>query len=114
MLRRQVKMRFLILNTNYNWFLQWLYSQHAGLNDRSYEEQVRVNAEVFFIWSSSYSRNLRKLGHESWEIQVNNEWMQKAWAREYGMVIKEPKQIQQGWQNAVQKARQLAGHTPLR
>src|ERR1041384_2869313 len=29
-----------------------------------------------------YSRNLRKLGHEAWDIHANNELMQKAWARE--------------------------------
>lgn len=107
-------MRFLILNVNYDWFLQWLYAMHPGLGNRSYEEQVRTVSEAFFIWSYSYSSNLRNLGYEAWEIQVNNEWMQKAWAREYGKEIKEPKLVQQRSQDVLRQALQLAGRSPLR
>ncbi|MEM4218054.1 MAG: hypothetical protein QXZ09_08530 [Candidatus Methanomethylicaceae archaeon] len=34
-------MRFLILNTDYQEFLHWLYAQHPGLEKKHYEEQMR-------------------------------------------------------------------------
>jgi hypothetical protein len=34
--------RLLIFNTDYRDFLRWLYLQHTGLEDRRYEEQMRV------------------------------------------------------------------------
>ena len=37
-------MRFLILNTDYPEFLRWLYAQHPGLENQSYEEQMRVES----------------------------------------------------------------------
>jgi hypothetical protein len=37
-----------------------------------------------------YSRNLLKLGHEAYDIHANNEFMQKAWAREHGREVKKP------------------------
>jgi len=35
-------MKFLILNTDYSEFLRWLYAQHPGLEQQSYEEQMRA------------------------------------------------------------------------
>lgn len=33
-------MRFLILSTDYPDFLRWLYTQHPGLEQQPYEEQI--------------------------------------------------------------------------
>ena len=107
-------MRILILNAQYVWFLQWLYAQHPGLGERSYLEQVRVNAEAFFLWSYSYCSNLRDLGCEAWEIQANNEWLQRAWAREHGLHLRERRGIPKLWQDRLQQVLRLAGRTPLR
>ena len=73
-------MRFLILNTDYPAFLRWLYAQQPELEQRSYEEQMRVRAESLFGVADFYSSNLRKLGHEAWDIHTNNESMQRAWS----------------------------------
>jgi len=35
-------MNFLILNTDYPEFLRWLYTQHPGLENAPYEEQIRA------------------------------------------------------------------------
>jgi len=35
-------MNFLILNTDYPKFLRWLYAQHLGLEQKPYEERMRV------------------------------------------------------------------------
>ena len=81
-------MRFLILTTDYTEFLDWLYAQHPGLKRRRYEEQMRARIESLFGGPYIYSNHLRELGHESQDIYSNNEYMQKAWARENGLRVK--------------------------
>ncbi len=78
-------MRFLIINTDYPDFLRWLYARHPGLEHQPYEEQMQVRMESLFGMADFYSSNLRKLGHEAWDIHANNEPMQRAWAREHGV-----------------------------
>lgn len=78
-------MRFLIVNTDYPGFLRWLYAQHPGLGDEPYDTQMDVRIHSLFGVADFYSKNLRKLGHEAWEIFVNNEPMQMAWAKENGV-----------------------------
>lgn len=80
-------MRFLVLNTDYPEFLQWLYVKHPGLETRSYEDQMRARMESLFGVADFYSRNLRLLGHEAWDIHANNAFMQRAWALENGILI---------------------------
>jgi hypothetical protein len=80
-------MRYLIINTDYQAFLDWLYAQHPGLESEPYCEQCRVRNETLFGLSDAYSFNLRQLGHEAWDVYVNNEHAQKAWAREHGMAV---------------------------
>jgi len=106
-------MRFLILNADYPGFLRWLYSEHLGLEKQPYEEQLRVRNESLFGVADFYSSNLRKLGHEAWDIHTNNEYMQKAWAEEKGMQVKEPMPLQ-GWRKVLQRARKLTAQTPVR
>ncbi len=80
-------MKFLILNTDYSDFLYWLYSEHAGLEKQSYEEQRRVRMESLFGTADFYSSNLCRLGHEAWDIIANIEPMQKQWAKEHGIPV---------------------------
>ncbi|MFL5589093.1 MAG: glycosyltransferase [Ktedonobacteraceae bacterium] len=84
-------MRFLILTNDYTEFLAWLYAQpqHPGLKRRRYEEQMRARIESLFGGPYIYSNHLRELGHESQDIYFNNLYMQKAWARENGLKVKE-------------------------
>src|SRR5262245_12485562 len=78
-------MRFLLVSTDYPVFLSWLYSSNPGLSDSSHEKQLQARAESLFSLADFYSSNLRKLGHEAWDIDVNNEFIQNAWAREHGV-----------------------------
>lgn len=110
----RIKMRFLILNTDYLEFLGWLYAQHSGLENQSYEEQLRVRRESLFGLADFYSVNLCKLGHEAQEIYVNNEFMQKAWAKEQGVKIKEAAGIFKKQWGLLRKARTIGVKTPLR
>ena len=77
-------MRFLILTADYSAFIHWFYTQHRGLEVRPYAEQMRMRSESLFSEPFFYSDNLKKLGHEANDIYVNNEYMQKTWAREHG------------------------------
>ena len=87
-------MRFLILDTDYPDFLNWLYAQHPGLEEKPYEEQMQVRRESLFSQVSFCSSNLNKLGHEANEIYVNNEYTQKAWAKEHGLKVDPNRQWQ--------------------
>jgi len=84
-------MRFLIVDTDYLSFLNWLYAQHPGLEDKSYDEQMQVRLESLFACEMFFASNLRKLGHEAHQIFFNNEALQSAWAREHGL------KINRGW-----------------
>ncbi len=106
--------RFLILNTDYDEFLRWLYGQHPEPEKRSYEEQMQMRAGSLFGVADFYSSNLRRLGHEAWDIHANNEFMQKAWAREHGIRIEESTSAQQRFKMVLQHARGKLAKTPLR
>ncbi len=80
-------MKFLILNTDYPEFLRSLYAQHPGLETKPYAEQMQARVGSLFGVADFYSSNLRKLGHEAWNIHANNEAMQRMWAREHGLKV---------------------------
>ena len=83
-------MRILILNADYPKFLGRFYGADPGLAEASYEEQLAARADSLFGVADFYSRNLRRHGHEAWEIHVNNLLLQSAWAREHGMNVGAP------------------------
>jgi hypothetical protein len=78
-------MRFLILAADYPAFTRWLYAERPGLERRPYAEQARVRRQALFNLPFFFADNLNKLGHEAHDIYVNNEPMQKTWAREHGL-----------------------------
>ncbi len=100
-------MKFLLINADYPEFLRWLYTQRPGLEHQPYEEQMRVRVKSLFGVADFYSSNLRKLGHEAWDIHTNNEFMQKTWAKEHGMQI-EAQAVSSQWWQSLRKARRVA------
>ena len=80
-------MRFLILDTSYPAFLGWLYAQNPGLAEKPFDEQLRVHTESCFGQAGFCVANLRALGQEAYTLNVNNESMQKRWAREHGLKV---------------------------
>ncbi len=66
--------RFLILNTDYHEFLYQLYGQHPGLENQSYEEQMRVRVESLFGVADFYSGNLR-----NWDMKRMTSTPRQAW-----------------------------------
>jgi len=109
-----MNLRFLILDTDYSEFIGWLYAQHPGLEKQPYDEQMRVRNESLFGVADFYSSNLRKLGHDACDVHANNEFMQKVWAAEHGISVKEPILVEERARTALQSARGMAAKTPLR
>ena len=66
----ETAMKFLIINTDYPEFLTWLYTRNTGLENKSYDEQMRVRMDSLFGIADFYSSNLKKLGHEVWDIHA--------------------------------------------
>lgn len=78
-------MEVLFFNYDYEPFLDWLYGTHApGLAAEPYEVQRRARAESLFGVSYHYPECFESYGHEARGFYVNNEHLQKAWAREHG------------------------------
>jgi hypothetical protein len=76
-------MRFLIISTDLVPFLHWHYATQPGLARCPYDEQMRARVESLYFRADFYSSNLRRLGHEAWDIYADNLFMQAAWAREH-------------------------------
>lgn len=78
-------MRWMIVNTDYDPFIAWLYRRHRGLHDASYEAQLATRHATRFGTSDFYSHHLRALGHEASDFVANNPMLQMRWARERGV-----------------------------
>lgn len=78
-------MRFLIINTDYQLFLLDFYQSNPGIENRSYDEQMRARMDSLFGLADFYSTNLKRLGHDGWEVHANNVHAQMAWVREHGL-----------------------------
>lgn len=73
-------MRFLLLNTDYQAFLEQMYARQPGLAEAPYDEQMAARNATFFGVGDAYPRALRLRGHEGHDIHLNNAAMQAAWA----------------------------------
>jgi hypothetical protein len=109
-----MSLRFLILNADYPEFLLRLYGEHRGLESQPFAEQMQTRMESLFGMADFYSSNLRRLGHEAWDVLANNEAMQKAWARGHGMAVEPVTLTSPPQRSALQQARWMAARTPLR
>ncbi len=107
-------MRFLVLNTDYSEFISWLYTRNPGLEKKPYDEQMRVRMDSLFGVADFYTSNLRSLGYEAWDVHSNNEFMQKAWARDHAVPIDESTSIDLRARALLEHAGRLAARTPIR
>ena len=80
-------MRFLLVNFDYSDFLDWFYGRHPGLAEQPFEEQYRARMASLHNVTTFYPRHLEALGHEAWHVWVNNEPLQRAWARQHGVKL---------------------------
>jgi len=82
-------MRILIIDSYYPVFLGDLYREHEDLERRPYSEQWRLLMDACFGTADFYSSNLAKLGHEAAELVCNAAPLQRRWAQEHGLRLKE-------------------------
>jgi spore maturation protein CgeB len=80
-------MRVLILNTDYEAFLDDLYAENPGLAEQSYDRQMAVRNRSLFGAADFYSEGLKANGVEAADIHLNNRAMQLRWAAEHGVNI---------------------------
>jgi spore maturation protein CgeB len=76
--------RFLLLNTDYQTFIDELHRADPALAEASYDDQLTARNATFFGVGNAYARALRARGHEAHDIHVNNAAMQAAWLTEHG------------------------------
>jgi spore maturation protein CgeB len=77
--------RVLILNTDYEAFLDDLYAENPGLADRSYDQQMAARNRSLFGAADFYSEGLKANGVEAADIHLNNRAMQLRWAAQQGV-----------------------------
>lgn len=83
-----MSLRFLIVDTNYPAFLQSVYADSRMEKD-PYASQWRALMDRCFGTADFYSHNLRLLGHEATEVIVNCEPLQRRWAEENGLTLRD-------------------------
>jgi spore maturation protein CgeB len=76
--------RFVKITSYYRDFLRRYYDQNAQVVNLSYEDQYQHLMGKAYSWSDFYSRHLRELGNEAFEIVANADPLQNAWAKEHG------------------------------
>lgn len=80
-------MRFLIVDTIYDGFLNWLYNERVpGLAARSFAEQYKAQVDGFFHSASAWTAPLQAQGHEVLDVAANNAAMQIRWMAENGLM----------------------------
>jgi hypothetical protein len=79
--------RVFIINTDYDRFTAALDARNPSLAEANYAEQLAARDATLFGVSDFYPRRLRELGHEATEVHINNERLQRAWARERGLAV---------------------------
>jgi hypothetical protein len=79
--------RVLILNTDYEAFLDDLYAQNPGLAEQGYDQQMAVRNASLFGAADFYSGGLKANGVEAADVHLNNRAMQLRWAAEHGFNV---------------------------
>jgi hypothetical protein len=80
-------MRYLFVDTYYPAFLSSFRRKNPQLERSSYKIQLRAILDEYFGTSDFYSRNLIALGQEAQDLIVNDEILQKRWAKENNINI---------------------------
>lgn len=75
-------MKFFIINSDYNTFIEKDYKNNPFLKNKSFIEQLGHRYDTFFGVSNFYSKNLKILGHDAIDIIINNKYIQRQWAKE--------------------------------
>ena len=80
----------------YHRALDILFQKYPDLTTKSYKEQLEIFFSCAFVYTDGFSRAMRQLGNEAYEIVYDLEWLQKTWAKEKGTKYNE-----QNWQQDI-------------
>ncbi|MCU7495267.1 MAG: glycosyltransferase [Ignavibacteria bacterium] len=101
------KIRLLKTSGFYKYYLKYFYNLHPELKSGNYKNQYNSIMADCFGWSDFWKKNLERTGkYEVEEIVINNEVMQKAWAREHNVSYNE-----NNWMESILEA-QIAEFKP--
>lgn len=75
-------MKFIFVDTYYLGFLSHFRSRHPHLASKNYAAQKKALLKSCFGTSDYYSRHLQELGHKAEDLIINDEILQRQWARE--------------------------------
>jgi len=76
---------FLKITTYYHDFLMNFYKKNTEVFGLSYNNHLQLLMNSCFGWSNYFQINLKKMGYMSYELIVNDEFLQKKWAREHNI-----------------------------
>jgi hypothetical protein len=91
---------------NYKGAIGRAYREDPELASRPYGEQQERIFRLALVYSDSFSRGMRALGHDAHEIIYDIEPLQRAWARENGVLLEDT-----NWEQVVLH-RQIAALKP--
>ena len=74
-------------HVNYKGAIAAAYRDDPELKNQPYAEQQRRIFALALVYSDLFSRGMRALGHDAHEILYDVEPLQRAWARENGVVL---------------------------
>jgi spore maturation protein CgeB len=86
--------KFLKISSYYSDYLEYFYKKHQNIPE-NYNSHLRLLLDDFFSYGDAFSRYLKKLGNEAYEIIYNDEILQKKWAHLNGIKVKK------GWQKNI-------------
>lgn len=81
-------MKFLIVDTYYKGFLDNFWNENESLKKKGYKEIKKKLLDACFGTSDFYSYNLEKNGHEAVDLIVNDEILQRKWADENKLEVR--------------------------
>ncbi|MGE5400251.1 MAG: glycosyltransferase [Ignavibacteriales bacterium] len=91
----------------YKYYLISLYEKNRAMMTASYQEQYNFVMANCFAWADFWKKHLEKTGkYAVEEVIINNEYMQKQWAREHGVHYNE-----NNWMESILDA-QIAEYKP--
>ena len=78
-------MKILVVDTDFGEFTDAFYKKHQGLADKNYIEQKKALDADSFGQSYFFSCALQRMGHDAQSVILNNERLQRAWAKDHGV-----------------------------
>ena len=74
-----------IAGIHYPKAVESIYNKNPELQIKTYSDQQAAVFDNAYIYSNSFSKGMRSLGHEAFEIIYDLEHLQKTWAKEKGI-----------------------------